>query len=187
MAIIKRRSWGYKTPPTRKVWMIMSQVMTIPKNNVLRYLMICFVFGTNLSIKIIFGNFYFLLIAITQNIQTLQIGGVLETSGPPLDDGHRERVLKLMHPRLSYSWKNKWANLNDAKCRSALQTMINCPSLNMKSRGHVKHRIHVCLSLDHAAKSLLHYRSPVLVSVSLNIRSISGKCPDFMLICSGIR
>ena len=27
--------------------------------------MICFVFGTNLSIKIIFGNFYFLLIAIT--------------------------------------------------------------------------------------------------------------------------
>ena len=78
-----------KTPPTRKVWMIMSQVMTIPKNNVLRYLMICFVFGTNLSIKIIFGNFYFLLIAITQNIQTLQIGGVLETSGPPLDDGHR--------------------------------------------------------------------------------------------------
>ena len=65
VAIIKRRSCGYKTPPTHKVWMIMSQVMTIPKNNVLRYLMICFVFGTNLSIKIIFGNFYFLLIAIT--------------------------------------------------------------------------------------------------------------------------
>ena len=46
---------------------------------------------------------------------------------------------------------------------------------NLLSRGHVKHRLQVCLSLNHGAKSLLHYRSPVLVSVSLNIRYIVWK------------
>ena len=50
------------------------------------------VFGTKLSIKIIFGNFYFLWIAITwlKIIQTSQVGGVLESSGAPLPDGHRD-------------------------------------------------------------------------------------------------
>ena len=50
------------------------------------------VFQTKFSIKIIFGNFYFLQIATTwlKIIQTLQVGGVLETSGTPLDDGHRD-------------------------------------------------------------------------------------------------
>ena len=76
--------------------------------------MICFVFWTKLSIKIIFVNFYFLKILVLfisfQNtnkssifskycffgsaitwlkiIRTLQVGGVLETTGPPLNDGH---------------------------------------------------------------------------------------------------
>ena len=50
------------------------------------------VFGTKLSIKIIFGNFYFLYIDITwlKIILTLQVGGVLESSGDFLDDGHRD-------------------------------------------------------------------------------------------------
>ena len=66
--------------------MILSQVMTIPK-----------MFCDNerfakLPIKIIFGNFYFLEIAITwlKIIQTWQVGGVLESSGTPLEDGHRD-------------------------------------------------------------------------------------------------
>ena len=48
------------------------------------------VFRTKLSIKTIFGNFYFLYIDITwlKVILTLQVGGVLESSGDPLDDGY---------------------------------------------------------------------------------------------------
>ena len=42
--------------------------------------------------KFFSGNFYILKIAITwpKIIQTSQVGDVLETSGPPFDDGHRD-------------------------------------------------------------------------------------------------
>ena len=80
-----------KTPSTCKVWMILKQVMTIPKNWCFVIIKDLLVFRTKLSIKTIFGNFCSLSIAKTwlKIIQTLQVGGVLETSGPPLHDGHR--------------------------------------------------------------------------------------------------
>ena len=46
--------------------------------------------------------------------QTLQVGGVLESSGPPLDDGHRD----FKHWCI-LGWgihETQWANSNDAKC-----------------------------------------------------------------------
>ena len=66
--------------------MIFSQVMAIPKNQCFEDLLY---FGT---IILILKNFYFLEMAITwlKIIQILQVGGVLESSGPPLDDGHRD-------------------------------------------------------------------------------------------------
>ena len=66
--------------------------MTIPKKRCFAIMKELLVFETKFSIKIIFGNFYILKIAITwpKIIQTLQVGGVLETSGPPLDDGHTD-------------------------------------------------------------------------------------------------
>ena len=65
--------------------MIFSQVMTIPKKQCFEDLLY---FGT---IILILKNFYFLEMAITwlKIIQILQVGGVLESSGPPLEDGHR--------------------------------------------------------------------------------------------------
>ena len=66
--------------------MILSQVMAHSKKA-----MFLLPFSKS-SIKIILGNFYILKIAITwpKIIQTSQVGGVLETSGPPLDDGHTD-------------------------------------------------------------------------------------------------
>ena len=66
--------------------------MTIPKKRCFAIMKELLVFETKFSIKIIFGNFYFLQIATTwlKIIQTLQVGGVLESSGDPLDDGHRD-------------------------------------------------------------------------------------------------
>ena len=60
--------------------------MAIPKNQCFKDLLY---FGT---IILILKNFYFLEMAITwlKIIQILQVGDVLESSGPPLDDGHRD-------------------------------------------------------------------------------------------------
>ena len=46
--------------------------------------------------------------------QISQVGGVLESSGPPLEDGHRD-----FEDWCILGWgihENKWANSNDAKC-----------------------------------------------------------------------
>ena len=60
--------------------------MAIPKNQCFEDLLY---FGT---IILILKNFYFLELAITwlKIIQILQVGGVLESSRPPLDDAHRD-------------------------------------------------------------------------------------------------
>ena len=66
--------------------MILSQIMALPKKQ-------CFNFPSlNLQSKLFFAIFNFLLIAITllKIIRILQAGGVLESSGPPLEDGHRD-------------------------------------------------------------------------------------------------
>ena len=47
--------------------------------------------------------------------QISQVGGVLESSGPPLEDGHRD-----FEDWCILGWgihENKWANSNDAKCK----------------------------------------------------------------------
>ena len=81
-----------ETPPTCKVWMILSQVMALPKKQCFETFEDLLVFRTKLSIKTIFGNFCSLSIAKTwlKIIQTLQVGGVSESSGPPLHDGLRD-------------------------------------------------------------------------------------------------
>ena len=46
--------------------------------------------------------------------QISQVGGVLESWGPPLEDGHRD-----FEDWCILGWgihENKWANSNDAKC-----------------------------------------------------------------------
>ena len=49
-------------------------------------------------------------------MQALKVGGVLESSGPRLDDGYRD-FLKLMHLRLSNSRRTESLILNGAQCR----------------------------------------------------------------------
>ena len=46
--------------------------------------------------------------------QISQVGGVLESSGPPLEDGHKD-----FEDWCILGWgihENKWANSNDANC-----------------------------------------------------------------------
>ena len=78
---------------------------------------------TNQSIKPILENFDFLSIAITwlKIIRILQVGGVLESSGPPLDDGHRD-----FQNWCILGWEideNESAVLIDANCNLLYRTL----------------------------------------------------------------
>ena len=50
--------------------------------------------------------------------QISQVGGVLESSGPPLEDGHATEILNIGASWAEEFTKTKWANSNDAKCMS---------------------------------------------------------------------
>ena len=77
-----------KTPPNCKVWIILSRVMALPKKQCFRILY----FEQTWISTGFFVIFNFLWIASTwlKIIQTLQVGAVLESTGPPLPDGHRD-------------------------------------------------------------------------------------------------
>ena len=85
VAIMQRRSWGFQNTPNlqslHKIWLIKQ-----PKT---KWLTHCF---SKSNIKPILENFNFLPIAITwlKIIQIWQVGGVPESSGTPLTDGHRD-------------------------------------------------------------------------------------------------
>ena len=69
--------------------------------------------------------------------QISQVGGVLESSGPPLEDGHRD-----FEDWCILGWgihENKWANSNDAKC-------ILLFTLNLNS-AHTMYFDFLCLCL----------------------------------------
>ena len=103
--IMKRRSWGFRNTPNLqsldKFWLRKQ-----PKTK----------WSLKSNIKPIFGFFYFLETAITwlKIIQILHVGGVLESSGPPLDDGHRNFLNWCI-----LGWKieeNQSAILNESNC-----------------------------------------------------------------------
>ena len=53
--------------------------------------------------------------------QISQVGGVLESSGPPLEDGHRD-----FKDWCILGWgihENKWANSNDTNCMTRLNSV----------------------------------------------------------------
>ena len=109
--IIKRRSWGFWNTPNieslDKFWLRKQ-----PKTK----------WSLKSNIKPIFGFFYFLETAITwlKIIQTLHVGGVLESSGPPLDYGHRNFLNWCI-----LGWEieeNQSAILNESNC-----ILVNIP------------------------------------------------------------
>ena len=65
--------------------------------------------------------------------QISQVGGVLESSGPPLEDGHRD-----FEDWGILGWgihENKWANSNDAKCISLVDVLHNSHTGSLWSLG----------------------------------------------------
>ena len=90
--IMKRRSWGFQnTPNLRSLDNLEPSYCNLKKKNISKTILI-FNLIQNTSESSFFSKQYFFGIAITwvKIIQTLQVWGVLESSGPPPDDGHRD-------------------------------------------------------------------------------------------------
>ena len=80
-----------KTPPTCKVWMILSHVLAIEREQKFPKIVLIdnLVLNTSKSLIITKHQFFGIVITCFKIIQTLQVEGVLELSGDPLEDEHR--------------------------------------------------------------------------------------------------